>query len=456
MSQGVIMIFDYRFLEKALKKPPTTQGDESDFPLKGFSTDSRTISALQCFIGIRGENFDGNLYAPQAAEKGVKVFILEKHSYKKVIAELGRAWVWVVSDALSALGQLAKQYKNEIFCSVLALTGSSGKTTTRELLVSILSKKYNVHSAKKNLNNEIGLPLTMLDAPPTSHIMVLEMGMNHPGEIMRLSQVCDPLVGMITNVGYAHIGLLGSRDAIADAKSEIFTGLNPRGYMFLNRDDDYYEYFYKKCPAEVRDFGLKDIEILEDRGLEGYLLKYKDREFSFPLPGEHNLQNLSAGLAIGDFYQVHIDDILAAVQDFSAVSQRTEIIKKNGLTIINDCYNANPSSMQAALKMLSGLEGHRVAVISDMLELGRHTADLHKMIGAFIIEQDCAHQVLAYGKHSKEIISMLGKAGKDAHWAEDLEGLVDLCKTRIPKDSTVLVKASRGMHLETVVKALSS
>lgn len=448
------MIFDQRFIEQALKAAPSAEGSSGSLPVKGFCTDSRTIEAGQCFIGIRGDKFDGNTYAPQAHDRGARVFILEKKPGKKFLPLLTDSWVWLIPDALTALGQLAKNYKNEIFCSVMALTGSSGKTTTRELIVAILSKKYNIHSARKNLNNEIGLPLTMLEAPPTSHIMVLEMGMNHPGEIMRLSRISEPLVGLITNVGYAHIGLLGSRDAIADAKSEIFTGLNPRGYMFLNRDDEYFEYFKAKCPAEIRPYGREDIRILEDRGLEGYLLSWHDREFLFPVPGLHNLENLAAGLAIGDFYRVDIKDILSAVEDFTAVAQRSEVLKKHGLTVINDCYNANPSSLLAALKMLGGLPGRRVAVISDMLELGRHSSSLHSMVGREAAAQGWTDLVLGYGRESRETCAQLQAAGKDAVWAEDLPALCRLAKQQTRKGDTVLVKASRGMHLEEVVKTL--
>ncbi len=449
------MIFDQRFFEQALKNPPMEQGTPGEFRVDSFSTDSRTIQPGQCFIGIKGDNFDGNAFAVQAWQQGVRIFILEKKGGKKVLPLLTDSRVWLVNDSLTALGQLAKTYKNEIFCSVMALTGSSGKTTTRELIVAILSRKYNIHSARKNLNNEIGLPLTMLEAPPTSHIMVLEMGMNHTGEIMRLSQMSEPLVGLITNVGYAHIGLLGSQDAIADAKSEIFTGLNPRGFMFLNRDDSYFSYFQAKCPATVIEYGKSDLTIVQDLGLEGYLLSYQGQEFRFPLPGQHNLENLAAGLAVGEFYQVGLADRIDAVQKFSAVAQRSEIIKKNDITLINDCYNANPSSMQAALRLLSGLKPRRVAILSDMLELGRHAAPLHRMIGEFIGAEQAADLVLGYGPLSREIESVLRHASIQTMWADDLDGLVKLSREQVRSGDTVLVKASRGMHLEEVVKALT-
>ena len=444
------------FIEDTLLTKPVTVGNPQRFDVAGFSIDSREIEAGQCFIAIRGDKFDGHTFVAGAAEKGVECFIVESSMVNEVSPKIANGYIFPVTDTVAALGQLARRYKDYIFSIAIAITGSAGKTTSRQLITKILMKKYNVHTAKKNLNNQIGLPLVMLEAKSDTHIMALELGMNHTGEIEYLVNICEPLVGLITNIGYAHIGNMGSLEAIADAKSELFSGMNKRGFVFLNRDDPFFSYLKAKCPVTVVEFGEEDIHIVEDLGLAGYKIEYQGQEFLFPLPGRHNLANLCGGLKVGEFFAVTLTDRISAVGEFVAVSGRSEIIPNTRCTLINDCYNANPSSMIAALRVLGGstMSGKRIAVLSDMLELGDQTTYYHRMVGDYIVQNRSADLVLGYGEQTAQLMEVLKAAGIECVWVESLDKLIELTVKSISPQDVVLVKASHGMHLDEVVKAI--
>lgn len=449
-------MFYLDFIERTLKLTPKKIGKPKVNCFNRFSIDSRTVSADECFIGIKGERFDGNDYVGEANRRGAQVFIIDRSKLKLAVRQIKNGILYPVKNTVRALWKLARSYKKSIFASVFALTGSSGKTTTRELIAAILSFKYNIHTAKKNLNNYIGLPLTMLDAMPQTHLMVLEMGMNHKGEIAALSRLCEPLAGMITNIGYAHIGMLGSLEAIAEAKSEIYEGLHSRGIAFLNRDDSFFGYLKARAPVEVVEFGLDDLQVLEDLGLEGYRLEYAGRQFVYRMPGLHNLSNLAAALKVGEFFQISVDFLLEAVARFQAVSGRSQILHSPYGTLINDCYNSNPSSMIAALRLLgkSRPVGKRIAVVSDMLELGRNSKFYHRMIGKFIADNQFADLVMGYGDDTEALIEEVRSRGIEAISAKNCEQLAERVTDIAKPEDVILVKASRGMHLEKVVEAL--
>ncbi len=446
------------FIEKTLNVNAVHSGLPEGKKISGFIIDSRNVSstllaAYDCYIAIKGERYDGHDFVLDCFNKGVRYFIINKEYKNKFKKMLPQAVLFPVTDTVKALGMLAKKYKENLFSSILAITGSSGKTTTRELVVKILERKYKIHTAKKNFNNDIGLPLTLLETPPGTHITVVEFGMNHPGEIEKLSKIAEPLCVIITNIGYAHIGNLGSLNAIANAKAEVFSGINGHGYVFLNRDDDYFGYLSKISPVEVIDFGESDLKIIKDKVLDGYRLSYQGIEFDFNLPGSHNLLNLAAALKTGSFYHVDPYDMIDSVSSFIPVPGRSEIIKNN-ITIINDCYNANPSSMKAGLSLLSKSKGRRVAILADMLELGKLSTELHTMIGGFIGREHMADLVYAYGGESKALIESINTAGIDVRWFPSKEELTENILKAVKIGDTILVKASNGMKLETVVDAL--
>ncbi len=424
----------------------------------GFSIDSRTIRSSDCFIALEGPRFDGHDYIGNCCRQGVRVFIADKKRRSAVQKNVPEGSVYYVRNTRESLARLAAAYKNSIFSTVVGITGSSGKTTARGLVVSALSGKYNVHTARKNFNNDIGLPLTILEAPQNTHVIVLEMGMNHSGEIRALSRLAQPLLGAVTNIGYAHIGNLGSLEAVADAKAEIFEGVVPHGYALLNRDDPFYSRLKARAVSarlNVLDFGLADLEVLEDRGLDGFRLRYRGREFLFPLAGGHNLSNLAASLAIAQFFKVDTDELAGRMSETRAVSGRAEIILKT-VTIINDSYNSNPSSLKAGLDLLSKSSGRRVAVLSDMLELGGQGAGLHREAGEFIAEKRPADILLACGDLSRETVKAAQKGRfPDARWFAGRQELIAGVLETVQPGDTVFVKASRGMNLDEVVRILS-
>jgi len=297
----------------------------------------------------------------------------------------------------------------------------------------------------------------MLEAKTDTHLMVLEMGMNHKGEISSLSKIAEPLVGIITNIGYAHIGNLGSLDAIADAKSEIFDGIVERGFVLLNADDPYYGYLKARAGVPVIDFTSSDIKVIEDKGIDGYVLEFGGETFEFNLPGQHNLSNLAAALRIGEFFRVPVNLRIEALREFRAVTGRSQIVPTSSGIIINDCYNANPSSMIAGLRLLgaSSRGGRRIAILSDMLELGRKSGYYHKMVGDFIVKNKSADLILGYGDYTRELVQTVQKAGIAAKWFENKEGLSSAARAEIRDGDVALVKASHGMGLDTVVQTLT-
>lgn len=456
------------FVEENLSIEAVKIGHPKNPFIAGFSIDSREIKAGECFIAIKGNKYNAHQFIPDCLSRGVYTFIVQKEMKNKLKNVFQNCFIFPVENTVEAMALLAKAYKRLILATSFAITGSSGKTTTRELIVKLLSSKYIIHTAKKNFNNEIGLPLTILQAPNDTQIMVLELGMNHKGEIKRLSEIAEPMAGLITNIGYAHIGQLGSLSAIAECKSEIYEGINPHGYIFLNRDDAYFEYLKKKSPVEVIDYGISDFKILEDKILDGYRLHYNGIELNYPLPGRHNLSNLAGALKVSEFYRVDRDKIPEIVENIKAVSGRSETLKgttlkgvnlegfsfKGFCTIINDCYNANPSSMLASLELLSKVNGRRVAILSDMLELGHLSRNLHSSIGKHISDNKLADLVLVYGNHAKYITDNIHNPEIATYFFPTQEELINSLPSFIEKGDTVLVKASRGMKLENTVEAL--
>ncbi len=444
---------DIGFIEKSLKTPSIKIGHPKNSIAEGFSIDSRDISPNQCFIAVIGEIHNGHNYIRECNSKGVRFFIIQNDYKNRIKKYIHNSFIIPVKDTLESLSILAKSYKKHIFASSIGITGSSGKTTTRDLIARVLSAKYNVHASSKNYNNNIGLPLTILQAPLQTHILVLEMGMNHKGELKKLSQIAEPLLGLITNVGYAHIGMFGSLEKIAEAKSEIFSGINSHGIILLNRDDNFLEYFKKISPVETMDFGISDLSIIEDRGLEGYRLSYKNNYFEYHCPGSHNLSNLAAAIKVSEIYQVDEKETVRLISDFKPLHGRSEIIPGN-FTIIQDTYNANPSSMLKALELLGKAKGRRIAVLSDMLELGHLSHELHCMIGRHISKNKNADIVLAFGNNSRNIIENIKEKGIEKKFFQNQEELSARLAELVRSGDTVLVKASHEMKLENTAAEL--
>lgn len=429
-----------------------------DVEIQSVGSDSRTIVNNQLFVAIKGENFDGNQFAEAAIQQGAAAVLVSD-------AQTQARPAIVVDDTRLALGQLAKFWRNQFELPVIAITGSNGKTTTKEMLTAILSATTKdatkVHATMGNLNNDIGMPLTLLKLRKEHAYAVIEMGMNHLGEIDYLSRIAQPTVALIINAGTAHIGELGSRDNIAKAKAEIFNGLSNNGVAVLNADDAFFG-FWKALTIgkKVLTFGLNkaaDVtaSYAEIDGLSHVQLTTPSGSVQFKLNvlGKHNIANALAASAAAVALGVSNQDIANGLQNMQAVHSRLQ--RKaglNGALLIDDTYNANPDSMKAAIDVLSATNTKTVFVMGDMGELGADAAKMHAEIGAYAKQKGIAN-LLAFGALSAHAATAFGEGAQ--HFSE-LKDLVSNAKSLMQKNVTVLVKGSRFMKMERVVEQLTS
>ncbi len=428
-----------------------------DVEIQSIGTDSRTIVSKQLFVAIKGENFDGNQFAETAIQQGAAaVLVSDKQTQARPAV--------VVDDTKLALGQLAKYWRNQFHMPVIAITGSNGKTTTKEMLTAILGAAtkdaQKVHATVGNLNNDIGMPLTLLKLRKEHAYAVIEMGMNHLGEIDYLSRIAQPNIALINNAGTAHIGELGSRDNIAKAKGEIFNGLDANGIAVINADDAFCAYWQSlNAGKKIITFAMSKVADVtasyeELDGLSHMQLNTPTGSITFKLNvlGKHNIANALAASAAAVALDISNQDIANGLQNMQAVRSRLQ--RKaglNGALLIDDTYNANPDSMKAAIDVLAAMDGTRVFVMGDMGELGADAPAMHAEIGAYA-KQKGIENLLAFGTLSANAVTAFGK---EAHHYSDLNDLISNVKNLMQKNLTVLVKGSRFMKMERVVEPLT-
>lgn len=420
-----------------------------DAVICGISTDSRRISKGDLFIALSGENFDGHNFAKQCIEGGAMAALVSRE-LEEDIPQI------VVSDTKEALKDIARYYRNMFSIPFIAVTGSTGKTSTKEMIASVLEEEFNVHKTQKNFNNEIGLPLTIFDLNFKHNISVLEMGMNNSGEIERLSSIGRPDISVITNVGTAHIENLGSRENILKAKMEITKYFNRDSILIINSDDDMLstidnkEYSIIKVSINNKgDFTAYNIKNYGESGVE-FSCIYKDREelFKINVPGIHNVYNALAAIAIANEYNMDVNRVKAGIAKFKPGKMRMDIIEVGDIKIINDCYNANLDSMKSSLSVLSSFKGNRrIAVLGDMFELGEFTEEAHRKVGEY--SADKCDLLIAVGEASKFIYESAGSR-VEAHYFKTREEACDFLKNSIKPGDVILVKASRGMKMEMI------
>lgn len=436
-----------------------------DVMIEGVSTDTRSIKPGCLFIPLVGAKFDGHQYVEEAFAKGASAVLWQKD--REYTFE-GRPVV-LVDDTLRALQRLAAAYRDELPVRIIGITGSNGKTTTKDMTASILATTYKVHKTRGNLNNHIGLPLTMLEFEEDTEMAVLEMGMSARGEIALLSQLAKPEVALITNIGEAHLAQLGSRLEIARAKAEILSGLMQGGLFVYNGDEPLIEEVLPDMPQpeDMLRFRFGDsisndihsVAVLTDG--EGTYFKTNlpnTANYYMPLLGDHNVTNALAAIAVCKYMGVTDSDITKGLRNLEMTGMRIEMIRaRSGATLFNDAYNASPTSMRAALRVLANLKGfeRKIAVLGDMLELGSHETEFHREIGAVIRPDECDY-LFTYGPLAKHIAAEAAKKmPRDrirAYLDKDLM-IRELMKL-VSSGDVVLVKASRGMKLEEVVEAL--
>ena len=424
------------------------------------TTDSRDLRPGDLFVGIRGERFDGQAFADQALSAGAAAVMLEAGA--KILTPKAR--VLEVDDTRLALGRLAAFWRARFASPLIAITGSNGKTTVKEMLASILRQvagEPGVLATAGNLNNDIGMPLTLLRLTAAHRYAVVEMGMNHLGEISYLSCLARPDVALINNAGTAHIGELGSVDAIARAKAEIFEGLDEAGIAILNSDDAFADYWRGLVRGRrVVDFGLDKKAAVSARyelAVFASLITFRTPEEEFVatlgVPGLHNVKNALAAVACAYALSIPSGAIAAGLAAYAGVKGRLQRKRHaSGALVIDDTYNANPESMRAAIAVLAAYPGHTFFVMGDMGELGAEAEAMHASIGEFA-KRAGVHAMLALGELSAAAVRGFGEGARHFSSVDELVGALS---GALEHGSTVLVKGSRFMRMERVVEALGA
>lgn len=421
--------------------------------LADVCTDTRKIQPGSLFVCLRGERFDGHSFASQAAQLGAAALLVD-HSVDADVPQL------VVTDTGKALLQLAGWYRRRFQLPVVGLTGSVGKTTTKEFIALVLGAKYNTLKTQGNLNNEIGVPQMLFRLEDSHTAAVIEMGMNHFGEISRLTRAVAPTVGLITNIGVSHIENLGSRSGILQAKLEILEGMAPDAPLIVNMDNDMLR-TVKLGDRPLLTFAIDDqsadftaTDIAEQGSTTTFTVHHSTftQPVTIPTVGIHNVYNALAAMAVG--YVTGVDPAAAAsaLANYVPAGMRQNLVQVGGVQVIEDCYNASPDSMRAALQTLGKLPVHRrYAVLGAMLELGDYAKEAHTQVGKMAAENGI-DGVLAYGADAAYIVEAAKQAGlENARLFDTNEALVQSLAQQVQPGDGVLFKGSRGMHLEDVM-----
>lgn len=425
--------------------------------IKAVSTDTRKIEEGTMFIALKGENFNGNNYVLDAFNKGAKIAIVDE--VKCDLNELKEEVALIkVENTGRALMDLAKFYREKLGLKVVGITGSAGKTSTKDLVAAVLSDKYKVFKTKGNFNNEIGLPLMILELDSTYDVAILEMGMRGLGQIRELAEIASPDLGIITNIGISHIEILKTRENILKAKMEIATFFDKNNTLVVCGNDDFLgalpeaEYkIVKTGVGENFEIGAKNIALEELSSKFTVYDEEKEEEFSLDMPGEHNISNLMLGIAIAKELGVSFEEMKRGLKNIEATSMRLELIKKDGFSILNDCYNSSPVAVKSAIDVMKNIEGkRRIAVLGTMRELGHKSEEAHEEIGKYAKENGI-EKVLCFGDFSENIKEGYGE-GCTVY--KNKEELINDLLNIICEGDIILVKASRSLKFEEITKAL--
>lgn len=426
------------------------------FTLCGYklTTDSRNIEKGGLFVALKGENFDGNQFASKALEQGAAYVLIDDPA---VMKETDGRYL-LCENGLRSLQELSRHHRRVIAPKLIAIGGSNGKTTTRELLTAVLSQKYPVHASPSNWNNHIGVPLSLLGMPLNTEYAVIEMGTNHPGEMAELLAIAEPDFGLVTNIGKEHLEGFGSLEAVAREESELYYHLlKHNGLAFVNADDEWLVrmasrlskvvYYGSECAM-----GSMKSSLFISKSFPSLSLQWGNEEFETHLFGRYNFSNILAAIAVGSYFGVEDQLAIEAIQNFQPSNQRSQIIEWNGHMLIADCYNANPSSMEKALESMQGIHDRpKIAVLGDMFELGVHALQEHRTI----LEKAQQAQL--------DALFVIGELFNEAANTSDVKVyksqellLKDLSSYLMKHGACVILfKASRGMKLDRLISQLT-
>ena len=437
-------------------------GNESDCIID-VVIDSRKANKDNVFVAVIGENLDGHKFMQSAYENGCKTFI--KNASSSIKLNSSDINLIEVEDTQIAVGNIAKYYKEKFDIPYIGVTGSVGKTTTRDMIYATVSSRFNTLKNEGNLNNHFGVPLTLFNLDESYECAVIEMGMSNFKEIEYLANIVNPKIGVISNIGLSHIENLGSQEGILEAKMEIATNFNENNTLVVNGDDKFLATLKEKnLNYSLKTFGFnknndiycESYEMNEEDLTFTCYIDGKKEEIFIPTVGEHNIYNAMAAILVGKELNISLDDIKNGLKNFKATKMRLDIIKNNKMTIINDAYNASPDSMEAALKILGRYKNRKVAILGDMFEMGEHSEYGHRLVGRYAI--DNTDLLVAIGKDAIfmcDEAKSLGFDESNIYYFNTKEEAIENIDTFIKEDDVVLVKASRGMQLEKIVEYLN-
>ena len=433
--------------------------DKEQFEIKGAVLDSRKVEEGYVFFAAKGERVDGHSFIPQVAAKGAALVICETAPSVEI------PYI-VVENTLEALKKVAAFYREQLSIPIVGVTGSVGKTSTKEMIAAALSVKFNVWKTQGNFNNEVGLPLTILSIRKEHEAAVVEMGISDFGEMHRLSYIAKPDICVITNIGQCHLENLGDRDGVLKAKTEIFDFMAKDGAVVLNGEDDKLRTIGQVQGRKPYFFGMDfeenttvqmDVTAtqVQGKGLFGsdfrMNLMGECKDAFVPLPGQHMVRNALAAACVGHILGMSMDEVLRGIASVQATTGRSNILKLTDKTVIDDCYNANPVSMKSAIDLLMMANGRKCVILGDMFELGAQELALHREVGMYAAMAPL-EQMIFIGNLSEQMYEGAQKLRACPEYYRDKEAFFAAHKPEDFKDTTVLIKASHGMHFEEIVE----
>jgi len=424
--------------------------------VSAVSMDSRRLPGGSLFIALEGERFDGHDFIASAAEQGAVAAVVQRRGEYPLP-------VITVESTLEAYRALAGAYRAGFDIPVIGVTGSVGKTTTKELIAGVLSQQYNTLKNHGNLNNQTGVPITLFRLEPGHEAAVVELGTNHFGEIESIARIARPTIGVITNIGESHMEFFGSREGILREKASMLSHLMPGGRAVIWGDDDMLSTLRGRVDNLITyGFGpendIRGVDI-EERGLEGsaftLLARGLERRIAVPAPGRHQALNALCAAAVGLCLGMDMDKIARGIEGYMPVSGRMDIVKTNTLTLLNDAYNASPTSMRASIAIAAGEPGRTVLILGDMRELGERGPEYHRELGRYAASSG-AELILTVGELAHELYLAARSAGADARHYESREALTAALKGLLRAGDTVLVKASLSMGFSQVAQYIAA
>lgn len=439
--------------------------------VENVATDSRKVDKNGLFIALKGARVDGHNFIPQVMENGALCAVSEKD-----LGDVSFPYIQV-SSCLQALKDIAEHYRRSLDIKVVGISGSVGKTSTKEMIASVLSQKYCVLKTEGNFNNEIGLPLTVFNLREEHQVAVLEMGISDFGEMTRLAKIARPDICVITNIGFAHLENLGSRDGILKAKTEMFDYMNPEGTIILNGDDDKLSSCRPSNGLQPIYFGLDPslpfhAENIVDQGMDGTdaLFVTPDLQFGahISIPGDHMVYNALAGIAVGRSMGLNEKEIAAGIEALVPIAGRNNLIRTDRFSIIDDCYNANPASMKSSLGVLSRSKSRTVAILGDMFELGAEEKEMHRQVGRYAAEYKINTLVCIGSLSAETAQGAREKAASSSESSDAGESCINIYHFSLKEEffqnmneilqtgDTILVKASHGMEFSEIVERLQN